>query len=224
MSYTTKASALIFLQNYYSSAALTDITDYLLNASDEEINYRTDTQWSEDTEDQTITMDGNAERFIQVPIRPIISITSITIISMDEDETSLDLSGTNREVRWNDETGMIERIDVTENSLIERDWDEQEGAVFPEGIGNIQIVGKFGRAAPSMLELIANLIILRYMTQIDAENYKTDLISETMGKYKYMMDPKSKRNKENENLTLEGLINYLFSILPKDDKLFLDAI
>lgn len=221
--FTSKDSAIVFLTQYKPDILADDIPDYFVSAAEEEINERTDTQWEIDAADQTFLIDGRGENFIHVPVVPIISLTEITIIHNDETETKLSISGSLREVRFNLETGSIHRIANRNNVFSFADTDEQDFATFPRGQSNIRVIGKFGRTGPTnILRLIANLLILRQMKFKDPESFKPNLKGEKIGKYEYTLQTGG--SKANEVLNLDGYINYLFSILPHDDEIFIEAV
>ncbi len=221
--FTSKDSAIVFLTQYKPDIVAADIPDYFVSAAEEEINNRTETQWEVDSTDQIFLIDGTGENHIHVPVVPIISLTEIAVILNDETETTLTLSGSTREVRFNLETGVIHRIANRNNVFSFADTDEEDWSVFPRGQANIRVTGKFGRTGPTnILRLIANLIILRQMRFKDPESFKPNLISETIGKYEYRLA--SGGSKGNEAMNLDGYINYLFSILPKDDEIYIEAV
>lgn len=226
MPFTSKGSAVIFLRNYDPNIVEDDIPDYFVDAATEEINERSDTQWEIDTADQTFIIDGTGNRFIHVPTIPIISLTELVIINSDETEESLIVSGTNREIRFNKETGSIERFTLFEDA-IEKGLDTSDirATIFPVGNANIRIVGKFGRNEVSnTLRLLANLIILRIMSKLNPGKFRAaNLKSERIGKYAYTLDSGVSGGRTG-NLTVDGYIDYLFEILPKDDALYIEAI
>ena len=226
MSYTSKGSALVILLDYNSSAVESDIPDYFVTAADDEINFRTDSQWEADSVDQTQLLDGRGVASIFSKIVPIVSLTEVVIIDDDESETSLDLSGSDREIRYNAETGEIFRITSSVTNLIERDVeDDRGGLTFPDGVANVRVVGKFGRTqASDLLRFIANMIILRMMSRKQPSKYAVaGKISERIGKYQYNLGAGSGSG-ENQGLTLDGYINYLFNILPKQDSVWIEAV
>jgi len=227
MAFTSKGSVFVFLLGYNPNVVLDDIPDYFITAAEQEINNRTDTQWEIDSSDVTILLDGSGTKFIHVNTVPIVSLTEVVLIFFDETEESLDISGANRNIRFNVETGVIERIQSSNNTLIERGDDPLRGSVFLEGTANVRIVGKFGRSATDVediLRLIANLSILRMMTFKDPSKFKANIIKEKIGKYDYMIGAKGRATGDNEILNLDGYINYLYSVLPQDDALFIEAV
>lgn len=220
--YVTKQAVVDFAVSLKTDLTVADITDAMLTATTQMINKETDTYWQVYAGD--LYVDGRGEDFIFSPIVPIVTLTAVKIIDIDTTEESLTVSGTDREVWFNEETGLIKRIDYYGSTDIQRDPDP--GALFPEGVKNIKITGTFGRATyAELLAMLQTMLIIQMLRFKYPSEFNTDLISERIGEYEwrasemqYSKDPK------NSKKTLDGYISYLYSMLPQDDKLCVLAV
>jgi hypothetical protein len=219
--YETKANILAFLQKLKSDLTLADITDMIYNASTEMINSKTDTYWEIFSGD--LYQDGTGRDHVFCPVVPIATLTGLVIIATDETEDSLDVSGSDRQVWYNSKTGIIKRVNWYEDR-IERDTDY--GAIFPLGVQNIKITGTFGRDATNhdtlnILKLLQTFICMKILGfQFPSKFNVVDAIEEKIGEYSYRIgDMQYTTNLKNQKFTLDGYIDMLFGLLPKDDQL-----
>jgi hypothetical protein len=218
--YTTKAAIIDFISTIQSDIIITvnDISDVVLASTTEQINYKTDTAWQ--VYAGILYIDGNGERSIFSPLVPIVTLTELAIIGKDTTEEKLILTGINRQVWWNNETGCISRLDWDKSHI---EVDPLWGEYFIEGQNNIRLTGTFGRATfANTLALLQQLMVFKILT-FKFPDLKTDMIMEKIGEYQYRIGEGAK-NSVNEKRTLDGYIDYLFSCLPKDDKLCVVAI
>jgi len=218
--YETRANILTFLQKVKSDLVLADITDTVYNASTEMINNKTDTYWEIFAGDLYINGEGT-DRFFS-PVVPIVTLTNVQLIFRDGTTEDLITSGVDKQVWFNDETGEIARIDKYGMDDITRDPDP--GPRFPEGLKNIKITGTFGRDASNhdslnILKLLQTLLVMKIMNfQFPSDFRQVDLIQERIGEYEYRIgDMQTSKVGKNQKMTLEGYIDYLFNLLPKDD-------
>lgn len=221
--YTTKSAIIAFISTIQSDVTIaeSDISDVMLASTTEQINYRTDTVW--EVYSGTLYVDGRGEDFVFSPITPIVTLTGVAIIAQDTTVESLILTGTSREVWWNEETGCIKRINWDESHI---EVDPQEGLYFPEGLKNIRLIGTFGRAThANILAMLQTLLVLKLLTFKYPSTLVLDLIMEKIGEYQYRVgDQATSRDPKNIKKTLDGYIEYLFDCLPKDDKLTVLAV
>jgi len=219
--YASKAEVLTFLQKMNPSAVLADIEDMQLYSTKEMIDERTNSQWTVDTEDKTVYVDGNDLDTIFSNISPITSLTSVKIIKQDLTEEVLDFSGSDRNAYYDLETGMIQyvRPDSTRIEVTGGDFFYNFGLYFPYGVRNVEITGKFGRETPYLIKMIQIFEIAKQMTIFQPSKYKADVLEEKIGRYTYKMGLHSKGHKG-----IDAYIDYLYSCLPKDDQLGIEAI
>jgi len=221
--YETKANILAFLQKIKSDLTLADISDVMYNSSTEQINNRTDTYWK--IYSGSLYINGEGIGHIYSPVVPIATLTGLSIISSDLTEETLDVSGSDREVAFDIETGLIERISQFDLQVEKGIEYGESGSVFPIGIDNIKITGTFGRDALlhdslNILKFLQTLIVARMMGFMYPTDFNAvDIAEEKIGEYSYKIgDMQYSNNDKNQKRTLEGYIEYLFSILPQDDK------
>jgi len=225
--YASKSEVLGFLQKIKSDLTLADITDLVYFPPVQIINQRTDTHW--EIFNGTILMDGHGENYILIPIVPIVTITEILIEKIDETTESLDLAGTDRQVWWNTDTGVLTRINPN-NIDITRGRGFFDGPLFPRGQQNIAVTGTFGRDvghdAEDILKLLHILLVMKIMNfQFPSKFRAVDLVQERIGEYEYRIgDMQYSRLDSNQKLTLDGYINMLFDTLPKDDQYTVEAV
>jgi len=221
--YATKADVVAFVNSSLDVSdqiCESDIADYEMLLAQEIINNRTDTYWEITSSPTTLYLDGKGFTEIVCTLVPITSLTSISIIAIDGTETALVLTGINKNCVYDPDTGIIRRT-YTNNEEFQMDSDDR-GAIFPEGIGNVKIVGTFGgvRSSTNILKMLQIMLVIQLLGKKMPSIVTSDIFMEKIGEYEYRMSDKlySVENKDNKRLTLEGYINYLFDCLPKDGK------
>jgi len=208
-SYVTKDEVLTFLLGVNKEAVIGDITDMILNQSWDIIERRTGRNW--DYGSETLTMNGNNEHFIFVPKIPIVSIASIVMTKSDTTTKTLALTGTDRDVWWDTETGRIQFVSPTSSNLIFYDPDDiYLDNRFYKGFGNIAITGVFGETVPYSVQYLQILLVLKSLTLQQAKKYKSDFMMEQIGKYEYRLGVPSGQALKNQYKGLDGYIEYLF--------------
>jgi len=200
--------------------ALSDIPSVIRTGAYEMINQVSDYVW-ETPQSETIYIDGRGIETLFVPKPPIVEIISITVIDGELDETELvvDQTDTDRDIWYDTLTGRIELI----NSFSYLDTDENlidEYNVFPNGIGNIKIVGRFGQSTPAnILSMLQLTIMMRQMSVIDPQVFGgSDIVKERIGKYEYVLLGYSSSN--SVRMSVDEYIKYLFSMLPNHSKFY----
>ncbi len=209
--YASKATILELGQKLKPDLVLADISDMFLNSATQIIEVKTGKTW-----DSPLTpilyIDGRGEPFVFSPITPIRTLTEVAIIAPDTTEELLDVSGSDREVWFNDITGEIKRISSFED--IARPY---SGACFPEGIKNIRITGTFGKVSTELpiLELLQTLLVFQMLALIFPKEFRlTDLTGEKIGEYSYTLAAMEYSvNPDNQRKTLDGYIAWLFTQL-----------
>ena len=228
--YETKQNILTFIQKVNNKIVLSDITDAVYNSATEMINYKTDTNWEIFSGSQILN--GTGENHVFSRIVPIVTLTNVVIIAKDETETELIVSGIDRQVWFNRDTGLIERISIRDDIRVTGSSTTiATSPVFPQGIENIRITGTFGRVDGShesvaTLALLQTLIVMKQMGfMFPTLARASDLIQERIGEYEYRVGDMQYSNLDkNQKLTLDGYIAHLFDCLPKDDKIWVEAV
>lgn len=219
--YATATEIYNFLVQIKPTLQLSEITDSLITLATQIINQRADATW--DLFIGNLYLDGKNEDWIMCPKIPIQAITALTIISIDGTEESITISGTDKQVEINNETGEIRAFDLTETEKVVRDQDRFW--LFPKGLQNIRITGTFGvdagGSASEILKMLTIMLVMQNLRFKDPESFRQmDLVSETIGEYKWQVgDMQYSSNLKNQKLTLEGYIDYLFNSLPKEDQI-----
>jgi len=210
--YISKSEVLEFLLGVNPNAVIGDITDLILNQAWSIIEKRTGRSWSYGSE--VLTLNGNGESFIFVPKVPIVSLSSIVVTKSNMETTTLTLTGSERDVWWDTETGRIQFVTPTSSTLIFYDRDDiYDVNKFSKGYGNIAIVGIFGEEAPDMIKYLQTLLILKALTFQQSKNYKSDVIMEQIGKYEYRIGTPSGQAVQNQYRGLDGTIEFIFSLI-----------
>ncbi len=212
--YATKDAILALGIKLKPDMVLADISDMFLNSATQIIEVKTGKTW--DTIAATsLYIDGRGEPFIFCPITPILTLTGLKIIAGDTTEESLDVAGTDREVWYNDQTGLISRINSQED--IARPY---SGACFPHGVKNIKIEGTFGKVSTELpiLELLQTLLVFQMLGLIFPSQFRlSDLTGEKIGEYSYTLAAMEYSvNPNNQRKTLDGYINWLFEQLDQE--------
>jgi len=214
--YVTKAEVVTFLSDIYSAIAEADISDLMLNQSWSIIENRTELEWDINEAASTIRLNGTGENHIFVPpaYLPITSLTSIIMYKSDETTTTLTLSGDERQVWWDPDTGRIEMVEPDSSLTIFLDEDDVYVVnTFVYGVNNIYVTGIFGSTVPDMVKFLQMLLILKAFTIKDPSHFKVDLMAEKMGKYEYKMGVPSSQAEKNQYKGLDGYIEFLFGII-----------
>lgn len=201
-----------------------NLPDFVRASSYEEILQRTDNEWTVDDSEVTIYADGTKSKqlFLDKDQLPITSISEIIIIAKDltETEVIVDQTDSDRQVWWDPNTGLIEFIETCENNIEKCfdpiDW--QVANIWPKGLRNIKITGKFGRNTPAnILSMIQLYVMLRHMSKLKPREYASgDVVMEKIGRYQYELAGKSSGG--TEKIGIDGMIDYLYSLLPNTSK------
>ena len=222
--FVTDDNIVEFFGFYKSGFAIGNLPTYIREAGYEEIIQRAGSDWVADIEDVTLYLDGRGDKDLWIPEPPILSLTSLTYISKTLEETDLTIDQTDedRQIWYDANTGHIQLIQPITG--IEYGWDEDSIGVFPTGVQNIKIVGKFGTANPNaILTIIQLYCMLRHMARIDPSTYgKGDLVSEKIGKYSYELYGKT--STKSERMSLDQYIDYLYGLLPSFNSFLYDAV
>ena len=206
---------------------LSDIPDYVRNMSAETLKLKTDTIW--EFSNDILYADGIGANCIACPRVPIVELTDITVILANEEEIVLRLTGEDRQVEWDSETGIIRLLTAFNTAIelgipttFEQNGNEDAEPEFPCGLQNVRITGVFGTECPLyLLKFIQLLLMAKAMQTMDSRRYKYDLVREKIGRYEYkLMEGSSTNNR----LTLEGYIDYLCGLLPKEESFTIEAL
>lgn len=225
MSYVTAEDMVVFLRDLFPAIQESDITSILFSASFDEINQRSETTWQVTSVNQLA--DGRGSSVIFCPIVPIQTLTAVIIIAKDETEESLIISGTDRQIWFDNETGKIEII--LGSTGIEVSGNEESpfktSRVFPKGVRNIRMEGTFGRTTvPATVSFLQMLIILKYLSFQHPTRYAVDLIQEKIGRYSKAFGVPANQAVQNQKRGIDGMIEYLYSVLPQDDAIWIEAV
>lgn len=183
MAYATKAEIVSELSNINEDITQADISDLMLNSSTDYINNRMKREFVVDEEDVTMLLDGNGENIVFTERIPIVSLTSVTLIKRDESEVELTLTGSDRNVWWDEQTGYLEYRPTNECAIF-LDGDEYT-QTYPDRPDSIRVVGRFGEVSTDLIKYIQILLVLKKLSLMDPENYSLDLVEEKIGRYEY---------------------------------------
>lgn len=201
--------------------AISDVPTFLRAASYQEIVERSGNDWSVSIADEVVTLsgDGTNRLFLPKDKIPIISLTSIIVTNKEATTTTIniDQSDDERNMWYDIDTGLIELIRPVEGIQWGYDLDYKEVGVWPDGVANIAITGRFGQEGPaSILNLLQNFIILRSMSRLNPQKYGSgDIVGEKIGKYSYELTGKG--TSASKRMSLDEMIDYYFTLLPIDD-------
>ena len=182
-SFVTKAEVVLQLKIANPSIVEADISDNLLASTAELLSSKIGDTFIADTVDTTMLVDGNDNSYIFTNRVPIASLTSVKIISSNATEKEeLIISGVNSQVWVDYSKGKIEFI----RSRDIEDGEESPIMYFPLRPSSVEIIGKFGSASTDLVKYTQILLILQALSVLNPSVYKTDLISEEIGKYKWV--------------------------------------
>lgn len=163
-----------------------------------------------DSSTRTIVMNGNGERYLYLDERPIVELDEVKIIKKDLEEVTLVLTGTDRELWFDAETGKLEIIKHVDGL---DDLFSVTASKFLEGLSNIEITGKFVGTVDPLAKLVS-LLLYSKQTQIFATGQeKFDLMEEKIGRYAYKVGVPSNQSDQNQYKGLDGLIEWYFLCL-----------
>lgn len=217
-----------FFININPKFKLKDIPGFVRKASAETLQLKTETCWESSSD--TILVDGLGTDCIQSSRVPIISISEVVIIRSNEVEVSLILSGENRHVVWDYETGIFSLlsnfnagVEFGVVTTFENDGLGDTTPVWPCGLQNIRIKGVFGddETPTSLLKLIQLLLIAKSMQMVSPSVYTFDVVREKIGRYEYRL---MEGNANSNRRTMDDYIDYLCSLLPKIEFFGIEAI
>jgi hypothetical protein len=217
-SFATAQEIATYIGAIDSTFILSSVSSIILDATTRLIQQKTEKTWSINY--GPLYLDGRGEDFIFSPVTPIASLTGVFIIAPDLSEDSLTVSGVDRQVWFNEETGEIKFIDADVFDIVR----DSVGSRFTKGIKNIRIEGVFGVDASSAptLKLLQCLLYLQLLGLQNSEFLVGDIKSEKIGEYSYQLsDMEKSGNPKNQKKTLEGWINDLIDSLRDTDNSFL---
>jgi hypothetical protein len=214
--YASKAEIAAILTSMGMTVVEADVSDNILYSSKLRLDDLTGTSWG--ASDQTIYIDGKGHKSVMCPNIPINTLTSVTVIAKNEDETSYDLSGDDRQIWWDGETGLIQvikwdRADIAVST-------PSEFTVFPVGVKNVKIVGNFGRAVTELVKLAQALLAFKQFSILNPETYPSNLVMEKIGNYQY----KLAEGKSPDVVTFDAYINQIIEELKNEDSMVLEEI
>lgn len=170
MPYTTKAKCV----EGQSKVVANDIPDNWLTEADEIINQRTGNTWS--VHNATVDLDGNGERFIQLPKDYINSLSAVTMgDENNENIETLDLT----ELITDKNNAIVWRKTDTELSEVL----DEDSPVWLKGNQNCHFTGSFGKATPEIIKAVATLIVQDKMLRIMGNKVDFDTIQYQTGKF-----------------------------------------
>jgi len=207
------------------------IPDYIRQSSAEWLAFKTNTAWVECN--QTFLLSGDGTACVELPRVPIVELTSITIIKHDDTTFDLTLTGTEKQIQYACDTGVIKLIKPIHlddsGSLISTDCVDtelfntsvQSSLRFPTGVNNIKIVGVFGSKPLALLKLLQLLNMGKTMQLLQPEQYAFGKVSEQIGRYRYSLGVSTGDNKV---LSYDGYIETLCKLLPMEESFTILAV
>jgi len=216
--YTTKLEVVTYLNSLKSAGETqlveTDIPDSAFNGAGSIVDEKTGSRFAVFAGD--LYVDGDGQNYIICPRVPIITLTGVTIINPDTSTEALVVSGTSRNIWFNEATGLIKRIAITVDRI--EYGQEHVDCVFPFGVKNIKMTGTFGGTSADVLALLQILETTRILGFFMDFIKKTNLIEEQIGEYRYKLgDMQTGKDPNNARKTLDGYIEYLYNCLPQND-------
>jgi len=208
LGYVTTDEIVEFMEVINPNFLDTDIMDLTVNAMYELINRRIDGAYAE--EEATLYQDGRGDRFLFSPQIPIVELESVTIIHEDETETDFVLSGTDRNIWWDNNTGAIWTY-REDDVPIEYNGDYTK---FPDRFNSVRLVGTFGTVPNDLVKQLQLMLILKQYSLLQPSVYVSDVISEKIGRYEYKLANASNVLPENQRKGIDGWIHFLFSQIP----------
>lgn len=206
-SYLTEQEILDFFQSMNSEFVAADINTMFESTAYDVIKGKVDCEYGEVT--KSFLVDGIGTQTIWSLYVPIVAITEIAIIYSNEEETLLTLSGEDRNVWWDVDTGIITTDSRTYVDEIEVNI-AIEGYKFPDRANTVRITGTFGETASELVKLLQLLLMLKSYTITQPSKYIIDLVEEKIGRYTYKLSNSGAFTAENQRKGLDGYIDWLF--------------
>ena len=171
------------LSSFGITITTADINNITLEAARETLEDRAGTTW-ECRENATLYVDGRGHRVVFCPMVPIEELDEVAVIAKDTSVTTYELTGEDRQVWWDRNTGKIEIIkwDPDQNIAVSS---PSQWTYFTEGVRNVRIKGVFGKEPSSKVKLAQALIVYEILNRMNASKFPGDIKSERMGNYRY---------------------------------------
>jgi hypothetical protein len=206
--YVTPAEIVDFMRLINPEFEETDINDILVNSTFHTVNSIVDVEFEETTENRIVS--GTKDDFFFSDIVPILNVTKVVSISPNGVENEFTISGDGRNLFWDRQTGFFQ---IYNKTIPVYD--------LPQ---SIRIEGTFGTIATDLVKQIQLLMILKQYSIVQPDVYKTDIISEKIGRYEYKLANASNVAPENQRKGLDGMINFLIDQLPQINRLTIESV
>lgn len=221
--YATSAEIIAWLQTIYPPFPASAITNAILNATTELIENRTQESWA--IYAGSIFITGRDEGWIQCPITPILTLTGVNLYDIDGTVAALvipanpmggTVNGREAEIVWDPLSGIVRRVNDVKFVVDINTLDETP--VFSESAGydNVELIGTFGRGPYQLLKILQCLLAQQMLRNIYPQ-LDMQLESEKIADYQYrILSMERTQNFKNQRMTLDGYIERMFELLPKD--------
>ena len=200
-----------------SAVAVGDINDTLYYGTNDALVRKTGSSW--DITERQLLLNGQGDKVIYVPYVPINDLVSLTIRKKNTETVDITLTGSERQVWWDSETGRIEMIAHVDDlgGLL-----SVEPSEFPKGMENVAVVGSFGTTPPNLAKYVYCLMYLKQLTISDKARFGLDMVMERIGRYEYRIGVPSNQAVPNQYKGIDGLIEWYLQELI-EDKMVLDV-
>ncbi len=176
----------------------------------------------------TFLVNGQGDPTIFAPVAPIDDLTEVTIIAADGTEETLELTGTNRQVFWDPNTGKITLIRNGEGLAAFYDIEVSGNGqkIFPQGCENVRLIGNFGADVPSILKLAELLVMLKHEQLSNPGGYLKigNIMSEKIGRYEYKLGAINSTGAWGQSKSLDYYIQDILDKVSKLNSMGLEAI
>ena len=182
--YASAAEIAAILTSFGITVDATDITDQMLHSTKVMLEKKTGTKWVK-YYNHRLWIDGRNHNSIMCPIIPISNLHEVTVIGKDLEETTFTMTGDDRQIWWDGETGKIEIIafdsyDIAKGPPFDYNY-------FPEGVKNVRLRGTFGKLADDTVKTAQAFMVLKQLSMVQPKTYALGYSMEKIGNYQYKL-------------------------------------
>lgn len=217
-SYVTKAEVVAILNSYRIVVLQSDITNEMINSTRIILEKKTNKKWVF-YRNHWLYIDGRGHNVVFSPVLPIKNLHEVKLIAKDTSEDTYILTGEDRQIWWDKETGKIEIIHYDEEQIEKSDYDKPN--VFIEGIRNVAIRGDFGELADDRVKLAQTFLILKRLALLKPSSYPWNVVSEKIGNYQYKL---SEGGSGQKVVNFDSFLDDLLGELKDEESMSLEEI
>jgi len=213
-SYVTRKEVIEILGNLGITVTTAQISAFILTSTKLLLDKLTQTEFG--LSNRMLYLDGRGNETVFSTFTPINSLKEVVLIGKDLTETTYTLSGTNRQIWWDRETGIIQIIKHTNEDIAVDAISEY--STFEEGVRNVRVKGNFGKPVDDLIKLAQCLLILKTLATNNPGKYSLSFSSEKIGNYSYSIGVGKSIT------TFENFLKSTLDVLTGPDQLVMESV